>query len=406
MAEAGLPRYVLLTDAPPLKEGGYGCHVLAWNWVHAMESDVRLVITRPFHRALEPAKLAEPLSAPVCFYPDLSRVRGLARLPAIKSLLEVLLVIFWLPKIVRAVRVSGADRIFGFFGGNPWFLLVCRIVAAGTRLPLDVYLVEDLEESSRIHRLWLAARLARWYEPRLLRRAARIFAICPGFAEFLAAKHGVKVECMPPVILAKPIQHRAFVVQRPDVRDVTFIGGVNTVNQDALCEFLSAIAQWNMSSPPFQLRLLVMSYSEPAYLRALLGSSPHLEVLHRPPHEVMSRRMLGSWAVFIPYSFAEEMRVMVSTAFPTKLTDSLPIGRPILVYGPPYASVPRYFAENGLPLSVTRREALVTVLREIHAHDTVALMQRYQTVIEQFHAPERLRRMLAVGLQPGANTSA
>ena len=32
---APLPSFVLLTDAPPLKNGGHGCHILAWNWIEA-----------------------------------------------------------------------------------------------------------------------------------------------------------------------------------------------------------------------------------------------------------------------------------------------------------------------------------------------------------------------------------
>jgi hypothetical protein len=332
----------------------------------------------------------------VCFYPDLSRIRGFGRLPAVKSLLEVLLLMLWLPKIVRAVKASGADRIFAFFGGNPWFLLVSWLVAASTRLPLDVYLVEDLEESSRIHHQWLSARLARWCEPGLLRRAARVFTISRGFAEFLTAKHGIHAEWLPPAIMAEPIRHRAFVAEAPDVRIVTFIGAVNLPNQDALREILCAVEQWNASSPPFQLRLLVMTYSEPSHLQAVLGSSPHLEVLNRPARELMLQRMEASWALLVPYSFSEEMRVRVTTAFPTKLTDSLPIGRPVVVYGPPYASVPRYFSDNGLPLSVTRREDLIAALREIERYDTKALMQRYEATILRLHSGASVRSRLMV----------
>ena len=87
---------------------------------------------------------------------------------------------------------------------------------------------------------------------------------------------------------------------------------------------------------------------------------------------------------------------MVSTSFPTKLVDSFPVGRPILVYGPAHASVPRYFAENHLPLFANSAGQLKAVLRQIERHDTVELVQSYEAVIERFHSAAHLRALLAV----------
>ena len=74
------PSYVLVADAPPLRDGGYGCCVLAWNWLQAMGASVRRVVTRRFMPQLELSAVAEGSPAPVVFYPDLARFRGATRL--------------------------------------------------------------------------------------------------------------------------------------------------------------------------------------------------------------------------------------------------------------------------------------------------------------------------------------
>ena len=396
MTNASLPKFALLTDAPPFKEGGHGCHLLSWNWLHAVGHDVRIVVTRRLNGALSVERITAALPKPVVFYPDLSRLRWPGCLTALKSLAELFLFLLWSPKIAQAIRASGAERIFAFFGGNTWFLFVARCVEAMTGLPLDVYLVEDLEASTRINGHPGIARIARWFEPRLLRRASRIFAISPGFAEHLAAKYAVRTSWLPIAVASEPIQYRQFVPAQPDVRCITFIGGINPVNEDVLRDVLHAVEDWNASARPFQLRLLLMIYTDPAYLDGVLPKTRHIEVLCRPPRQQLEQRLRESWVLLIPYSFSADMRTMVSTAFPTKLADTLPTGRPVLVYGPPYASVPRYFLENRLPLCVTSPLQLRAALAEVERQDTVMLTKQYEAVLQRFHSPQNIRKILEV----------
>ena len=93
--------------------------------------------------------------------------------------------------------------------------------------------------------------------------------------------------------------------------------------------------------------------------------------------------------------FAAEMRVMVSTSFPTKLIESLTAGRPILVCGPAYASVPRYFREYDLPLCARSLDGLETTLHDVEQQDRVTLIERYKATIRQLHSPRSLRQVLS-----------
>ena len=87
---------------------------------------------------------------------------------------------------------------------------------------------------------------------------------------------------------------------------------------------------------------------------------------------------------------------MVNTSFPTKLVESFTAGRPILVCGPSYASVPRYFHENNLPLCAGSVAELETALREIERHDNLRLIEQYEGVVRRFHSLLSIRNVLRV----------
>jgi hypothetical protein len=393
-----IPHYVLLSDAPPLKEGGHGCSVLAWNWMDAVGSELKFVVTRRLNSGLSAKEIAADFNVPSVIYPDLSRLLIPARVNWIKSVAEVLLFALWMPYICSRVRASGADRVFAFFGGGTWFLFIAKWLAAWSKLPLDIYLVDDLEESARLARQTYVAKLARWLEPKVLGRADRVFTISLGYAEHLRAKYGIEAEWLPVAIRQEFITRRAYERQDPDVRRIAFIGAVNPLYLGALKDLLQLIEEWNAENQTFGISLLILTYTSMGYVKAELGDSKFLEVRFRPCRREFEQRLQSSWAIFMPYSFSPDVRLMVSTSFPTKLVDCFPAGRPIVVYGPPYGSVPRYFETNQLPLCANSLSGLKAVLRDVEGHDTLALMQSYQAVIQRLHSPSRLRAILGRGL--------
>jgi len=394
MGEFSTPTFVLLTDGPPLRTGGHGCHVLAWNWMAIVGQQLKLVVTRRLNPVASVAAMRADLPVPSVFYPDLTACPFPRRAQAIKSMLEFGLFLLWLPRVACAIRASGAERLFAFFGGNSWFLLVTWLLARVTRLPLDVYLVDDLEESARHGGQPSLARWTRWFEPRLLRRAERVFAISPGYVDHLAAKYRVRAGWLPVIIPAGERIHRPYQPSQPDVRKLTFLGAVNPLYLEALRDCLAVIRDWNRQKSDYKMCLSLLTYADPSWLTRELGAGPELEIVFRCGETEFARRLRTSWALFLPYSFSAEVRVMVSTSFPTKLVDSFAAGRPVLVYGPPSASVPRYFVENGLPLCVTRREDLMAGFQEIASHDTPQLIEQYEEVIRRHHNAEAVRRLI------------
>lgn len=368
--------------------------MLAWNWVESVRPDLKLIVTRRMNPTVTNARIAADVGVPTLFYPDLTRLRVPRRAQTLKSFVETALFLLWLPRIATRIRASGARRLFAFFGGGTWFLFITGWAARWTGLPFDVYLVDDLEESARQSRQpWLAS-LTRRVEPRILRRADRVFTISPGYVEHLWAKYRVRAEWLPVAIPRLDVGHRPYRPEQPDIRTITFIGAVNALYLDALKDALQVIEQWNAAGNPFRIRLSLLTYSNLGFLERELGRHGHLELRFRPSSQEFKQQLLNSWALFLPCSFAEEMRVMVSTSFPTKLVDMLPAGRPILVYGPPYASVLEYFAANKLPLCTHSPAQFKAVLRQIESTDTAALIEQYAAVIQRLHSRESIRTTL------------
>jgi glycosyltransferase involved in cell wall biosynthesis len=263
---------------------------------------------------------------------------------------------------------------------------------------MDVYLVDDLEESARLIGSPGLARLFRWVEPRLLRRASRVFAISPGYCKHLRDKYRINAEWLPIPVESSAVVYSPY-PQKPEGlrRVLVFLGAVNQLYIGGLRTLLKVIDDWNApssSEPPLQL--LLLTYNSPAYIKHELGDDPNLTIARNLSTAERMNVLRECWAVFVPYSFSTQVRVMVSTSFPTKFTETLICGRPVVVYGPAEASVPRYFSENNLPLSACTPEGLKQVLQELPARDTPDLIDAYRRLLREMHSSQSLQSRLAI----------
>jgi hypothetical protein len=312
----------------------------------------------------------------------------------LKSLCEAVLVYRESSRLCKAARAAGANRIFAFFGGNAFFLYVTAMIARKSRLPLDVYLVDDLEESCRLDGQPFLARWARWLERRVLRRADRVFVISPGYADHLRAKYGIAAQWLPIPFSEERLVYQPFAPQSPDIREIVFFGAINGLYLGALRDFLRVVTEWNEEGNPFKIKVVILTYGTPELTARQLSGLGNWELRYRRSTEECRGTMRNSWAIFLPYSFEESVRVMVGTSFPSRLSECMTAGRPLLVYGPAYATLPRYFLANGLAVCVQSRPELKTALRTMEQVDSAGLIVKYQAALMRHHSKEAIQALL------------
>jgi hypothetical protein len=96
---------------------------------------------------------------------------------------------------------------------------------------------------------------------------------------------------------------------------------------------------------------------------------------------------------FLPYSFDEKLRTMVTTSFPSKSMEYLAYARSILVHAPDYSNSARFFARADLPTVTSSPQAMERVIRDhlIAAPDHSAV---YRSYLERYHSPAAVRDTL------------
>jgi hypothetical protein len=389
-------KYVFFAGPAPLKDGGHASHSIAFSWAQAMRAHIGLVITRRFRRNVDTAKIKADVGVPTWFCPDFSLL-GLRRFSEMfRCFLDMLLLCACLPWVVPMIRKCGATRIFAF--PHAWWVafIDAWLLGLAAGLPVDLYLVDDLEASAVMGRKRLRARLSRAVEGFLLPRFAKVYVISKGYAEHLKAKYGVDAEWLPLVIRADVITY-APPPPPGESRYIGFSGSMSSLYRSALRELHDAVLRLNQipGGPRYKIALCVLGM--PADLTSIFPDPSVVEVFSNLPNDQLVARLRANYANFLPYTFSEELKIMVSTAFSCKTSEYFAAGRPILVYGPAYASVPRHFIENDLPVVGTKEGTLEELILEIEKVDTPALIERYREVVERFHSPAALRRRLLEG---------
>lgn len=385
-----------LTDAPPYLAGGHGCHVLSYNLISFLKPFIRLVITRRMRRSVSQKQIKSALEVPSVFYPDLSSAPSYRFLSMLKSLGEVALARLWSKRICHKIVKSGARRIFACCGADPWFLWVIEFFKRYSNLPVDVYLVDEFESSALLNGQVNFAKTVAGWEKRILPEADRVFAISKGFVEHLKNKSGLKNCHWLPIPI--PLEGDKIRYIPPsftnETKKIAYFGAVNPLYVGGIKDILENIRILNAKKTDSKYRLVIMSYTEPETVFSQIGAPADFEFLHKADIETCRKIMSESLAIFMPYTFEQKHRIMVSTSFPSRLAETIKIGRPLLVYGPDYASLPCYFKENNLNFVVTDRMKLADALQNMEKYDNPDTINGYETILKKYHSAEALKNIL------------
>jgi hypothetical protein len=326
----------------------------------------------------------------VCFYPDTSST-GLKRLaPALSSALDVRIFAGYAPVLSRALRRRGIGRLFILLGADPWFLpKVSFLQKRGFQT--DLYLVDDIEASAMHAHNRVVANKSRQWLSQVFKASSQVWAISEAFTNYLAHRFGVDARWLP-IPSAEPPPDKQALGPGPDAcASIVFSGGLNHLYLEPLrilYDEIDAFNKRNVGGKP--LRLEVLTYGGAAKLLGMLPHTKWVVVSENLPLYDRLQRMKRALALYLPYSFEEAEKQMVSTSFSCKLLEYLTVGRPILVYGPPYATIPRYFRKEGLPFCATHVDELRAHLRTLSTGGGTNFLECYREAWSKYHSPKAI----------------
>jgi glycosyltransferase involved in cell wall biosynthesis len=159
---------------------------------------------------------------------------------------------------------------------------------------------------------------------------------------------------------------RALRERAPDALTIVYTGAIYGMQQDALQRLVRIVTcgvgeTWT----PSKVKLILYTSAPARYLRKIGFSWGPSVYLDEVKHEAMPSVLAEADILFLPMSFDPQRRHMVTTSIPSKISEYLASGVPILAHGPEYSSAVRYCREHNCALVVDQpddaalREALI-----------------------------------------------
>jgi hypothetical protein len=385
--------WVFYTDAPPLLEGGHGNNGVAVQILSSISERLAFVLTRKFRRSISFNAIKKASGdTKVVLHPDASGY-GIKKVsPLVGSILDFLIFAIWII-FSKDIRSKGKDW-FILCGADCWFLLHILLLQK-LEISTHIYLVDEIEASAKYQQpkwvqLWIRPTLAL-----VLKNSASVFAISEGFVDYLKREFQCNAHCLALPSQNAPVAPEILPKGNKSTRNIIFIGGLNHLYLSALKDVYEEISAFNAkSNSGLPWKLEILSYCPPDALLSLLPNQEHLIFHHNLTNQKCIELMSQASACFLPYSFSESERIMVTTSFSCKILEYFASGSPILVYGPDYASIPRYFIKENLPVCTTNRNELrqaLSDLAEIRSSDYLA---KYHAVWKKYHSPEAFKNCI------------
>jgi len=383
------------TQAPPLIDQAHGNHGIAREFASILQGKAQMLLTSQYRRRFSIAEIRQATGGiPLQLYPD-SSFTGIRRFsPTLAAIVDLLLFIAFLLFLVTKLHQRGIREIFVLCGADVWFLIPVALVQQ-FGFEVHIYLVDELEASSQYGHNRTLKRLVHPLLKTVLKHSTRVSAISVGFSEHLTARFGCCAGWLPLPISQPPYHPTAFAPCLTDSRKIVFIGSLNHLYLDALQDLYMEIMEFNKRPEvDYKLHLDIITYGSGEDFLNLLHSTEHVTIYQNLPLAQRMAQMREAYACFLPYSFHIAEKLMVSTSFSCKIIEYYAAGRPILVYGPEYASIPEYFQRGGLPLCATNRSQLHKILPLIEKYDTAELLGMYRDTWAENHSPKAILSQL------------
>jgi glycosyltransferase involved in cell wall biosynthesis len=332
-----------------------------------------------------------------------SQARGLRRLWRSLSVLQIFSAS---DAILRAAGARGVVLAVPWGGELGSELFVAAYLARIKHgIPLLVYEVDEWgaslgRASGRIARL-----LERTLHSRILRAADEVWAMNPLLAEELHAKSGVRAKVVPyGVDLALcGVPRTGERVNSAELR-IVYTGAIYGAQADAIRRLVKALP----AGAPFNAVLEIYTDAAPERLEEIGIAGEQVRVRRRVDRSALMEVLRASDVLFLPFSFEAAEERVVATSFPTKTTEYLASGVPILVHAPAYSTIARLSRAEGWALVVDRpssellgeavcRLALDQSLRQaLSANATRIALERHDSLQHRNALRASVRRLSSI----------
>lgn len=288
-------------------------------------------------------------------------------------------------KIIKNINDSDCKVLFVPLGADIRGFKRAVEISRSTNSELWVYIVDDFESFSEFKKDKNGLNLCKKIE-NYLESCTRVLVISQGMKNYIENKYNAKAEVLnlPYDDYNKSVNHEVTLN-----KEILFLGNLSHFYLDGILDILKVIQYLN-DELGYNLKLRLTSacpkeiyenYSSIIIVESVAGK----DNLHKMIRE--------SALCFIPYSFDNKYKTMVTTSFPSKTLECIAHSKSVLVYGPQYSSSVQYFNDNDIATCVSDRS--FTLLTEgVVSALNVDMQQLYKSTLITNHSNGYIRSVV------------
>jgi hypothetical protein len=332
--------------------------------------------------------------------------RGRWGIGRLRSALDWLAIPFVAVTATRAIRKKRVAVMLSIAHGR--FFIAASLAARIQRIPLLLWVHDDWVALTRSNS-FLLKYIARSVFGFAVRSASHVYAVSEPMARWLRSEFNVEATIQLPAgelprdVLAPTSDGRPSV---PGVVRIAFAG--TCVAADETLKMLARVTRTNGGLPDGRRLELHLYMPRPA-------DDPvwqHERIIF---HSWMSQTALkaelrAATILFLPYNFSEADGFVPARSFPTKASDYMCSGTPMLVMAPEFSAIVRYARDNGFAeiVSEPREDLLVDAIWRLASdtHCQAALATRALEVFLANHEIGTQRQQVSLMIERLAGSQA
>lgn len=299
-------------------------------------------------------------------------------------------------RLCRLARREKCEAIFANFP-NEYFLCAAYLASRRLGLPLFAYFHNTYGENRR----GIARRFANWLQPRVFRRAKRLFVMSAGMAEELERRHpGVRFEPLVHTFEGEVPEFEPLARPSAPIR-LGFLGSLNESNLDAMRRFCAVVD----STPSLTLNIYT---GVTGWFMKKSGIVGRGIAYQQPSDDELTAALQSNDILLMPHGLTGgRASIEYATIFPTRTIPYLLAGRPILAHVPEDSFFTRWLRRHDCAEIVSEpsvdavRDAILNLANNEKRREQ--LVRNGLAAVRQFQASQvvgRMKRSINEALAP------